>query len=133
MTDVMPKSGKLSLNMMYMTSGTQINLDYISEEDFQKNSIYWQNLRFSISLFANSPFYENSLSKFLSYRSYVWQNTARGGLPELFLEKMDFEKYADFIINYPLLFIIDKENYINSEGYTFKDLLLKKFSSIKER
>ena len=115
-----------------MTSGTQINLDYISEEDFSKKFNLLAKLTpLSISLFANSPFYENSLSKFLSYRSYVWQNTARGGLPELFLEKMDFEKYADFIINYPLLFIIDKENYIKSEGYTFKDLLLKKVSSIK--
>ena len=132
MTDVMPKSGKLSLNMMYMTSGTQINLDYVSEEDFSKKFNLLAKLTpLTISLFANSPFYENSLSKFLSYRSYVWQNTARGGLPELFLEKMNFEKYADFIINYPLLFIIDKENYIKSEGYTFKDLLLKKVSTIK--
>ena len=132
MTDVMPKRGKLSLNMMYMTSGTQINLDYVSEEDFSKKFNLLAKLTpLTISLFANSPFYENSLSKFLSYRSYVWQNTARGGLPELFLEKMNFEKYADFIINYPLLFIIDKENYIKSEGYTFKDLLLKKVSTIK--
>ncbi len=132
MTDVMPKKGKLSLNMMYMTSGTQINLDYVSEEDFSKKFNLLAKLTpLTISLFANSPFYENSLSKFLSYRSYVWQNTARGGLPELFLEKMNFEKYADFIINYPLLFIIDKENYVKSEGYTFKDLLLKKVSTIK--
>ena len=32
----MPKHGELSLNMMYQTSGTQINLDYLSEVDFKK-------------------------------------------------------------------------------------------------
>ena len=36
MTDEMPKNGKLSLEMMYQTCGTQINLDYVSEEDFIK-------------------------------------------------------------------------------------------------
>ena len=36
MTEEMPKKGKLSLNMMYQTSGTQINLDYLSESDFKK-------------------------------------------------------------------------------------------------
>ena len=29
MTEEMPKTGKLSLEMMYQTCGTQINLDYI--------------------------------------------------------------------------------------------------------
>ena len=34
MTEEMPKNGKLSIEMMYQTCGTQINLDYTSEEDF---------------------------------------------------------------------------------------------------
>jgi len=37
MTEEMPKNGELSLDMMYQTCGTQINLDYSSEEDFKKN------------------------------------------------------------------------------------------------
>ena len=36
MTEEMPKNGNLSLEMMYLTSGTQINLDYTSENDFKK-------------------------------------------------------------------------------------------------
>ena len=36
MTEEMPKNGKLSLEMMYQTCGTQINLDYTSENDFIK-------------------------------------------------------------------------------------------------
>ena len=37
MTEVMPKNGKLSLEMMYQTCGTQINLDYTSEKDLLKS------------------------------------------------------------------------------------------------
>ena len=36
MTREMPKNGELSLEMMYQTCGTQINLDYTSEQDFIK-------------------------------------------------------------------------------------------------
>ena len=36
MTKSMPKDGKLSLDMMYRTCGTQLNLDYSSEKDFVK-------------------------------------------------------------------------------------------------
>ena len=36
---------------------------------------------------------------------------------------MDFEKYADFIINYPVLFIQKNENYFNPNGKTFKDFI----------
>ena len=36
MTNEMPKKGKLSLEMMYQTCGTQINFDYSSEQDFTK-------------------------------------------------------------------------------------------------
>ena len=36
MTSEMPKGGKLSLDMMYKIR-IQINYDYTSEEDFEKN------------------------------------------------------------------------------------------------
>ena len=36
MTKEMPKGGELSLQMMYQTSGIQINYDYTSEKNFEK-------------------------------------------------------------------------------------------------
>ena len=103
MTKEMPKNGKLSLEMMHQTIGSQINLDYTSEKDFIKKFKLASNLvPLSIAIFANSPFKENKLNKYLSYRSKVWQNTSRGGLPKSYLEGMNFEKYADYIMNYPL-------------------------------
>ena len=124
MTSEMPKNGSLSLNMMYQTAGTQINLDYESENDFKKKFKLISYLTpLTIALFANSPIAEGKKTGFLSYRSKVWQNTSRGGLPKIFLEDMDFEKYADFALNYPLLFIYRDNKYLEANGKSFKDLL----------
>ena len=124
MTEEMPKNGKLSLEMMYQTCGTQINLDYISEKDFAKKfklSSYLVPL--SIAVFANSPIKEGKLSGYFSYRSKIWQATSRGGLPRKFLEEMDFEKYVDIIINKPLLFISKDGKYLRGKGKTFKNFM----------
>ena len=134
MTKEMPKHGKLSLDMMYRTCGTQINLDYDSEIDFKKKFKLASYLTpISIALFANSSIKEMKSSNFLSYRSKVWQNTSRGGLPQNFLEDMDFEKYADMSLNMPLLFILQNSKYINTEGKTFKDFIDGNIKEIKNK
>ena len=130
----MPFGGELSLDMMYRTCGTQLNIDYNSEEDFVKkfkvvNSI----VPISIALFANSSIVEKKNSNYLSYRSKVWQNTSRGGLPKLFLEDLNFEKYADFVMNFPILFIQEQENYISGQKYNFKDFMNAKINEIGNR
>ena len=124
MTKEMPKNGKLSLEMMYQTAGTQINLDYKSENDFSKKFKLISNLApLSIAIFANSPFKESKLNGYLSYRSKVWQNTSRGGLPKSYLDGMDFEKYADIIIKTPLLFVASNNKYFSVKNKTFKDFM----------
>ena len=134
MTKDMPLNGNLSLDMMYRTCGTQLNIDYSSEEDFiKKFKIINSITPISIALFANSSIVEKKNSNYLSYRSKVWQNTSRGGLPKLFFEKLDFEKYADFVINFPILFIKNGENYISGQKYTFKDFMDGKIIEINNR
>ncbi len=134
MTKDMPSGGKLSLDMMYRTCGTQLNLDYSSEEDFKKKfKIVNSLVPISIALFANSSIVDKKKSNYLSYRSKVWQNTSRGGLPKLFLEDFDFEKYADFVINFPILFIQQKENYFSGKGYNFSDFMLGNIKEINNR
>ena len=134
MTKDMPLGGELSLDMMYRTCGTQLNVDYNSEEDFVKKfKIVNSIVPISIALFANSSIVEKKNSGYLSYRSKVWQNTSRGGLPKLFFEELNFEKYAEFIINFPLLFIQDKNSYISGLKYTFKDFMDGKIDEIENR
>ena len=134
MTKSMPLGGKLSLDMMYRTCGTQLNIDYSSEKDFiKKFKIINSIVPISIALFANSSIVEKKKSDFLSYRSKVWQNTSRGGLPKIFLENLDFEKYANFIINFPILFIQDKQDYISGKRYVFNDFMSGKIGEINNR
>ena len=134
MTKDMPLGGELSLDMMYRTCGTQLNIDYNSEGDFIKkfklvNSI----VPISIALFANSSIVEKKNSNYLSYRSKVWQSTSRGGLPKLFFENLDFDKYAEFVMNFPILFIQHNDQYISGKKYTFKDFMNGKIEEIGNR
>ena len=59
MTKDMPSGGELSLDMMYRTCGTQLNVDYNSEKDFVKKfKIVNSIVPISIALFANSSIVE---------------------------------------------------------------------------
>ncbi len=134
MTKDMPLGGELSLDMMYRTCGTQLNIDYSSEKDFiKKFKVVNSIVPIAIALFANSSIVEKKNSHYLSYRSKVWQNTSRGGLPKIFFENLNYEKYADFIINFPILFIQNKDKYISGKKYTFKDFMKGKIDEIDNR
>ena len=134
MTKDMPSGGELSLDMMYRTCGTQLNIDYDSEKDFiKKFKVVNSIVPISIALFANSSIVEKKKSNYLSYRSKVWQNTSRGGLPKIFFEDLNFEKYAEFIMSFPILFIQEKENYISGQKYKFLDFMNGKIDEINNR
>ena len=134
MTKDMPLGGELSLDMMYRTCGTQLNIDYNSEEDvIKKFKVVNSIVPIYIALFANSSIVEKKDSGYLSYRSKVWQSTSRGGLPKLFLENLNFEKYAEFVMNFPILFIQHKDAYISGRKYTFKDFMDGKIDEIENR
>ena len=134
MTKDMPNGGKHSLDMMYRTCGTQLNVDYNSEEDFiKKFKVVNSIVPISIALFANSSIVEKKNSGYLSYRSKVWQSTSRGGLPAIFFDDFDFDKYADFTMNFRILFIEDEGRYISGKKYTFKDFMSGKINEINNR
>ena len=76
---------------------------------------------------------KNKNSGYSSYRSKVWQETSRGGLPEVFFDNMDFEKYADFSINFPLLFIQNEKEYLSGSNYSFSDFMNGKINEINNR
>ena len=134
MTKDMPNGGELSLDMMYRTCGTQLNIDYESEKDFiKKFKIVNSIVPISIALFANSSIVEKKNSGYLSYRSKVWQNTSRGGLPEAFFDDMDFEKYSDFTMNFPILFIQKDKGYISGKNYLFSDFMNGKIKEIENK
>ena len=134
MTKDMPLGSKDSLDMMYRTCGTQLNVDFSSEKDFvRKFKVVNAIVPISIALFSNSSIVEKKKSGYLSYRSKIWQNTSRGGLPTIFFDNFDFEKYSDFIMNFKILFIEHNNNYISGKKYSFKDFMDGKIDEIGNR
>ena len=134
MTKDMPLQGSLSLDMMYRTCSTQLNIDYDSEKDFTKKfKLVNCIVPISIALLANSSIVEKKNSNYQSFRSKVWQKTARAGLPEFFLENVDFEKYSDFIINYSMLFLQKDQKYISGKKYLFSDFINGKIDEVDNK
>ena len=127
MTPYMDKVGTLGTSMMYRSCTVQANLDFSDEADMVKK------LRVSVALqpivtalFANSPFVDGKPSGYLSFRSYIWQNTdnARTGmLPFAFDAGFGFERYADHALDVPMYFVIRNKQYINCAGESFRAFL----------
>ena len=133
MTNEMPKGGSLSLEMMYRTCGIQINYDYTSEKNFEKIFRLGSYLvPLTIALYANSPFKDGKPTGYLSYRNKVWQKTSRGGIMPIAFENLTFEKYFDYVINYPVLFALRDKKYIKPNGQVFKDFIDGKYSNLKD-
>ncbi len=133
MTKEMPKGGSQSLEMMYRTCGIQINYDYTSEDNFEKIFRLGNYLTpLAIALYSNSPFESEKPTGYLSYRNKVWQSTSRGGIMPIAFERINFEKYFDYIIEYPILFAIRDKKYIEPNGQTFKDFIFGNFDNLKE-
>ena len=130
MSSHMPKVGKNGLDMMMRTTTIQANFDFSSEEDMIRKLRVSQSIQpLIIALYANSPFIGGELTKYLSYRSYIWTQTDAsrcGLLPFVYDENFSFERYVDYLLEVPMYFIIRNNKYIDFTGYTFKDFLEKK-------
>jgi glutamate--cysteine ligase len=127
MTEYMPKVGSYGLDMMYRTCTVQTNLDFASEQDMVKKlrvSLALQPV--ATALFANSPFTEGKPNGYLSFRSEVWRDTDNhraGMLPWAFEEGMGFERYVDYALDVPMYFVKREDEYIDTSGLSFRDLL----------
>lgn len=51
-----------------------------------------------LALSTNSPFWEGRLTGIKSYRSVVWRNIFRSGIPEVFPARNDFDRYVQRLI-----------------------------------
>jgi glutamate--cysteine ligase len=132
----LPSVGRNGLDMMHRTCATQVNLDYLNEADYKKKSKLIAAITpVAVSLFSNSPFKENELNGYLSYRTHIWQNTDknRSGIPEFFLSNENsFERYVDFALKVPMYFIIKDDEYIDCAGESFNDFYFWKIKKLSK-
>jgi glutamate--cysteine ligase len=128
----MPRVGTMGLDMMLRTCTIQVNLDYQSEADMvQKFRVGLALQPLATALFANSPFTEGKPNGFLSYRSHIWSDTdpARTGmLPFVFEEGFSYERWARYMLDVPMYFVLRDGKYIDAAGLSFRDFLDGKLS-----
>ena len=127
MRNHMPKVGTLGLDMMLRTSTIQVNLDYADEADMVKKfrtSLALQPV--ATAIFANSPFYEGQPSGLLSTRARAWTDTdnARCGVPScVFDDGFGYEQWVDYILDVPMYFLHQGEEYVDVAGLSFRDFM----------
>jgi glutamate--cysteine ligase len=114
----------MGLDMMLRTCTVQVNLDFGDEADMVEKlrvSLALQPL--ATALFANSPFLEGGPSGCLSLRGRVWTDTDpdRTGIPAVaFEDGFGFERFADYVLDVPMYFIMRDGKYIDAAGIPFR-------------
>lgn len=124
MRNYMPKVGKLGLDMMQRTCTVQVNLDFGSEQDMvRKMQVALALQPVATALFANSPFFEGKPNNYLSNRARIWTDTdnARSGMPACVFEKdFGFERYAEWVLDVPMYFIMRDGKMRDVSGRSFR-------------
>jgi len=118
------RTGPLGHAMMKQTAGVQVNLDYKDEGDaLEKLRMAMGLTSLVTAIFANSPLSEGRPNGYMSYRSWVWQNTDPtrcGLLPFVFSPGAGFRDYLDYALEVPMMFILRKGVFVDLKGIPFR-------------
>jgi len=113
--------------MMRLTAGFQVNLDFSTEQE----AIKMLRVAFYISpvlsaVFSNSPYHQGRRSSNLSERHFIWKDTdpKRSGYPNFILEEnLSFEVYSNYVRNIPLLYAYQQDGKVwDPENQKLDDL-----------
>jgi glutamate--cysteine ligase len=124
MREYMPRVGHMGLDMMLRTCTVQVNLDFGDEADMVEKlrvSLALQPL--ATALFANSPFAEGKPNGYRTLRGKVWTDTDpdRTGIPAVVFEDgFGFDRFADWVLDVPMYFIMREGRYIDAAGIPFR-------------
>lgn len=118
---------KHGVDMMILTCGAQINLDFDSEADMIMKYRVGLGLQPLVTaLMANSNLAHGKESGYKSFRSFIWTETDpdRCGVPEfVFDEDMGFGKYVDYALDVPMYLIVRDGHHHSVLGQSFRDFM----------
>ncbi|SCY40273.1 glutamate--cysteine ligase [Alkaliphilus peptidifermentans] len=119
--------GKYAHNMMKGTASLQVVIDYSNEEDFIRKYKVANFLSPLLALITdNAPVFEGRIYEKNSVRSTIWDNTdsERGGLLHgAMVEDFGYEKYAQYILNIPPIFIVKDGNIIKTDSLKTEEVM----------
>lgn len=113
-------------NMMKGTSALQVALDFKSEEDYKKKFQITNALSPVLyAIFENAYYFEGEPSKMHNIRAHIWENcdSHRSGVAEGALDSdFGYEKYAEYILNRPPIFINEEGKEVFTGSKLVKDI-----------
>ncbi|MDY6065630.1 MAG: glutamate-cysteine ligase family protein [Finegoldia sp.] len=121
------ETGDMGHNMMKGTASLQCIIDYCDEDDFVRKYRLANCLSpILYALFDNAYIFEGSPAPFRNMREIIWENTDkdRSGMFEIgFDDDFSYRKYAEKILNTPIIFMEKDGEKIYTGKTPFKDLL----------
>jgi len=119
MTDYFPTVGKRGLEMMRLTTGFHLNLDFHDEAgacDLLRTS--FAIVPELVGFLANSPYEFGSKTGNLSERSKIWADTdpARSGAPSFVFSDFGFKHYVDYVESVPLMYVFTESGLVEPGG-----------------
>lgn len=119
--------GSHAHNMMKGTAAFQVSMDYKSEKDYIKKFRVTNALSpVLFALFENAYYYEGQVSPKHNIRSHIWINcdSDRSGIVYGALENdFSYEKYAEYVLDRPPIFINSQGKEIFTGKKKVKELL----------
>lgn len=117
--------GSRSHNMMKGTAALQVSIDFESEEDFIRKYRVGNALSpILYTMFDNAYIFEGEVYGHRNLRQNIWQNTDKdrsGVVPFAFDEDLSYRRYAEYILNSPVIFMEEQGNYIDAGDRPFKE------------
>lgn len=116
-------TGTMAHNMMKGTCATQASYDFGDEASCAEMiGLATRIGALTTGLFANSPLAAGEPTGFMSFRGHIWTHTdpARTGFPEA-ADAFTFERWVDYMLEVPMMFIRRGEKYVAAKGRTFAD------------
>ncbi len=113
--------------MMRLTCGLQINLDFADErEGVEMLRLGFQMMPFLSALFSNSPYKRGKKTGVLSERHLIWKQTdplRSNFLDRVFESDFSLKKWAQMASQVPLMYAYDTEgNVLDVQGASLNDL-----------
>ena len=128
MREYLPEQGDLAHYMMKGTTSVQCNYDFMNEADCaQKVALCAGVAPLTTALFANSPLYLNRPTNHQSFRGHIWTRTDpdRTGFPPGLREDFSFERWVDYLLHVPMMFIQKGDQWIHANGRSFNEFMTK--------
>ena len=121
---------KLGLDMMLMTGTAQASVDFSDEADLaQKLAAASSASPIVTALCASSPLVDGKPSGYLSYRMRGWEevDASRTGLLEFAAEGFSLDRYVDWALDAPIIFLRRHGHYLAPRQLRFRDFMASGF------